>query len=127
MQSRVVTCILEVAGDPHGKDADRLARALLALERCNLAGNKILHVHHCQGANEPTTVPDFGHNHRCRCENPEPWGVKRYFGLLLFLEKPIDAEPLCDYNIPGTHALLAACGLISESREERTELGRVNP
>jgi hypothetical protein len=34
----------------------------------------------------PCIVPDFGHNHTCKCEHPEEFGVFRFFGLTLAVE-----------------------------------------
>lgn len=73
----MITAIIEVAKDHHGDSKARLLRALGDLKRD--LGIKDYHLCH----EEPTEIPDFGHNHKCQCENKEPYGVHRYFNLYL--------------------------------------------
>ena len=106
-----VSCILEVVatGNDH-KDINRFLRVIDELRRSTIDGAKISGVVVDQDE-RPITVPDFAHNYACKCENKQPKGILRYFGLTLF----VDGEPTTDifgrYWITRNESQLDVCGL----------------
>ena len=93
--------ILEIAGHPNGKDERRYFNVLEQLRASQIGTYKVIGVIPSDEALEPVTVPDFGHDYRCQCGNPEPWGVRRYFGIKLVIEGEPDTGLLEEFQIPG--------------------------
>jgi hypothetical protein len=94
-------------------------------------GNHKVAAIHCDGIwgelDKPCIVPDFGHNHACKCENTEVHGVLRLFGVNSFV---IDGEPDHD-EIFGTWEIangirVVVCGISGGNMDgERVELKRI--
>lgn len=120
---RQLNAILELEGHYRGKDADRYSRAIEELKRSNINGAPIVYATH-DFNEQPTTVPDFGHDYRCRCENPLPHGVKRYFSVTLYVEGEPYEDLFGDYEITCGRLIIcgAALPMYSPDSPERSEL-----
>jgi len=88
MSTTRLSCILEILGHPNGKDGNRKLETLNALRWATLHGHDVLFVVDTQVGEEPRDILHFGYNYRCEAScshDPEPWGVKRYFGICLIV------------------------------------------
>lgn len=123
---RQLSAILELEGHYRGRDVMRYSNALEELRRSVINGLPVYYLTY-DIAEEPTHIPDFGHDHRCRCENPLPHGVKRYFSIMLYVEGEPGDEILGDYEL--SHGRLSVTGLAfpmySPCASDRQELKRL--
>jgi hypothetical protein len=124
---RQLSAILELAGHYRGRDVTRYNKAIEELRRAVIKGLPVYYVTH-DPAEEPTHVPDFGHDHRCRCENPLSHGVKRYFSIQLYVEGEPGDKILGDYEL--AQGRLSVTGLAfpmySPTASDRQELRLLN-
>ena len=68
-------------------------------------------------AREPTHVPDFGHDRKCQCENPEPDGVDRYFGVSIVLDGNPTIETLAAYWLRSGISRVELCSMTKPETE----------
>jgi hypothetical protein len=76
--------ILETPGHYRGDDRRMREAALSELRHSMIAGLSVAFV--SDSGDKGARVPDFGHDIRCHCPNPEPYGVMRYFDITLYVE-----------------------------------------
>ena len=98
----MIRAIIEIKKDHHGESIKRLLRSLSEME----VKFGIKDHHLCD--QDATDIPDFGHDYKCRCENPEPYGVARYFNL--FLEWPDCDKDLGDTLKINEFSQVILCG-----------------
>jgi hypothetical protein len=105
--------ILELGGHVRGKDRERFTLAVNDLKASTIGDYPIMYVSTDSTTFENAgTVPDFGHDYRCKCENPEPWGVRRYFGVTLYVEgSPSPDDLFGDYSIPNGRLIVTGIAL----------------
>ncbi len=118
--ARLVHVILEIAPPHNATSHRRYLYALDDLRHSRFAGCAVLVVvvEQVVVAREPTHVPDFGHDCKCRCENPEPDGVDRYFGVSIVLDGDPTIESFGAYWLRSGVSRVDLCGL----NEPETEL-----
>jgi hypothetical protein len=68
--ARLCHVILEIATPHNDTGGRRYLAALGDLRHSRFAGCAVLGV--VAEQEKPTHVPDFGHDHKCQCEKPEP-------------------------------------------------------
>jgi hypothetical protein len=112
-------CILEIAGHYQRKDHPRYMKALRDLKTAIVADCPVAHVIQTNQGEEPTRVPDFGHNYLCQCKNPEPYGVVRYFGITLIVTGDPGLNAFGVYQINPDARLTVT--IIGESPEHGTK------
>src|ERR1043165_2644765 len=95
---RQVGVILELGGHYRGKDVQRYDAAIEELQRSTIGDWPVMFVIR-NSSEQPTTVPCFGHNYRCQCQQPTPHGVKRYFSVTLIVEGEPSSEIFRDYEL----------------------------
>jgi hypothetical protein len=108
--ARLCDAILEVATSHNGRD-ERYGAAIDRLRHAKIGGHAVCGVVVDRVPN-PAHVPDFGHDYRCKCKKPEPWGVTRHYGISVVLEgAPSLPDVLGSYwLIPGV-ARIEICGM----------------
>jgi hypothetical protein len=109
--ARLVHVILEIATPHKGGGGRRYFAAIDDLRLSRFASCAVLGVVTEQVANDPTHVPDFGHDCKCKCENPEPYGVDRYFGVSIVLDGNPTVETLAAYWLRSGISRVELCGL----------------
>jgi hypothetical protein len=121
--------IIEVATPANHDKGRRWLHVMSALRHSSFAGRRVLGVVDWN-REDPTHVPDFGHDYRCQCPNPEPWGVDRYFGVSVVLDGPNakSAETVLELMGPwelflGARIELSGVTIPEESCEERRKVG----
>jgi hypothetical protein len=92
-------------------------------ESFSIAGERVAAIH-CDGIwgelKEPCIVPDFGHNHACKCEHPEPYEVLRLLGVNGFVIDgyPESSQVFGTYEVtPGIQLIvsgMSCCAPLSE-------------
>jgi len=123
--ARLVYAILEIAVPANHGNGRRHLAPLDTLRHSSFGGHAVLGVV-SEANEEPCHVPDFGHNCRCKCEHPEPWGVDRYFGLSLVLDgEPTLADICGPYWLQSGVSRVELCGLTVPESDcvERERIG----
>ena len=84
---------------------------------------------HVVVAREPTHVPDFGHDCKCQCENPEPYGVNRYFGVAIVLDDNPTIETLATYWLRSGISRVELCSMTKPETElkDREAIAEATP
>jgi len=96
----MISAIIEIAKDHHGNSRIRLKQALSELKKYGIKD------YHMCNPGEQCYIPDFGHDHKCQCLDPEPYGVQRYFDL--YLEWP-NFDGIFDPIRINDYAVLIPC------------------
>lgn len=121
MKMRIMLGILEIEGQANGRDFPRYQRAFRDLNRTQLDGVSVLHVHHCQHeACNPCKVPHFGHSALCGepcCREAAPWGVLRYFGLELLVTGEVDMMKVPQAYRINENSQFVPCGVCQPFEE----------
>ena len=117
--ARLVHVILEIATPHNGTSGRRFLYALDDLRHSRFAGCPVLGVvvQQVVVAREPTHVPDFGHNGKCQCKNPEPDGVDRHFGVSIVLDGNPTIETPAAYWLRSGVSRVELCSLTQPETE----------
>jgi hypothetical protein len=103
--------ILEVPGDAEGRDAERLADAIVYLRHSAFGGRPVRAV--VGKGDDSVNVPHFAYGYRCNdgCEHERPAaGVMRHFGFSIVLDGEPDTGIFGTYALPPTQAEIAIVG-----------------
>ena len=117
--ARLVHVILEIATPHKGTANRRYLAALDDLRHSRFAGCPVLGVvvQQVVVAREPTHVPDFGHDGKCQCKQPEPDGVDRYFGVSIVLDGNPTSETFAAYWLRSGISRVELCGVTKPETE----------
>ena len=117
--ARLVHVILEIATPHNGDRRRRYLYALDDLRHSRFTGCAVLGVvaEQVVAAGEPTHVPDFGHDCKCRCEKPELYGVDRYFGVSIVLDDNPTIDTLAAYWLRAGISRVELCILTKPETE----------
>ena len=121
-----LSVILEVARDMRGQDFNRWHMALKALEQASFDSCAVVSVSHtCE---EPTIVPGFAHDFRCKNETHvcrvQPWSVSRYFQVYVTVRGVPRGESMGRYKLTD-HAEVDFCGIEEPHDAGRDTLKRI--
>lgn len=121
-----LSVILEIARDMRGKDYSRWFAALKALEQASFDGYPVVSVSHtCE---EPTVVPGFAHDFRCKNEEHvcrvQPWSVSRYFNVYVTVRGVPCVESMGRYKLTN-YAEVDFCGIEEPHNAGRDTLTRI--
>lgn len=103
MKTVEAMAILEIEGQPNGKDGQRYLNVVAKLNNSSVNGSKILHII-TQHDDEPCRVKHYGYDFRCSngCNHElASYGILRYFGVTLIIEH----DPQNDANLFGTYQI----------------------
>jgi hypothetical protein len=108
--ARLIHAYMEIASPRRGAAVSTYLSAIEALRHSRFGGHAVLGVAIIPNG-IPYHVPDFGHNADCPCQEPEPHGVDRYFGVSIVLDSEPTADVLGTYWLLRDVACIEMCGL----------------